>query len=197
MIRKRVSWILIASLLIAISYFAMLSDPMIDESISLVNIDSYISKIEMSNDIDSLTFTFEKVHPNPYRFFERMHFLSRRDAIKKELPDSLSIINFWRIIDQLIIEYNDAHSNTHDSYILTDYVKKGGKFFPFPAKISNKQITITGGHSMSSTLPPGTEIIKINGRTSEELISDLLKHASKETQPLKVLEISDDFGFYL
>lgn len=183
--------------MIAISYFASLSDPIIDESINLVNIDSYISKVEMSNDIDSLTFTFERIHPNPYRFSDRIHFFSRRDAIKKELPDSLSIINFWRIIDQLIIEYNDAHSNAHDSYILTDYVKKGKKFFPFPAKISNNQIIISGDDSMSSTLPPGTEIIKINGKTSEELISDLLKHASKETQPLKVLEISDDFGFYL
>jgi hypothetical protein len=52
-----------------------------------------------------------------------------------QLPDSLSTINFWRVIDQIIIGYNDAHSKADDVYVLTDYVKNKKLFFPLTASI--------------------------------------------------------------
>ncbi|MGB5646463.1 MAG: S41 family peptidase [Muriicola sp.] len=195
--KKKIIWILIAILIVTIGYLASLSDPPEDESIRFVDINSYISKEEMFIDIDSLTSTFEKIHPNPYRFFPKNHHQSKVDSIKLQLLDSLTIINFWRIIDQIIISYNDAHSNSIDSYILTDYVKKGKQFFPLSARIVDNKILVSGIENQEQVLPKNTEIIKINGKASDELIRDLLNHATRETQSLKLLEISDDLGFYL
>jgi hypothetical protein len=148
-------------------------------------------------DIDSLTYTFEKVHPNPYRFSEKSHILSKIDSIKMQLPDSLSTINFWRVIDQIIIGYNDAHSKADDVYVLTDYVKNKKLFFPLTASILHNKILVSNSDNIEQVLPKGTEIKQINGKTDKEIIRDLLKHATRETQSLKQLEISDDFGFYL
>jgi hypothetical protein len=195
--KKRIIWILIAILIITIGYLASLSDPPEDESKKFVDINSYISKEGMFIDIDSLTSTFEKIHPNPYRFFPKTHYQSKVDSIKLQLPDSLTILNFWRIIDQIIIGYNDAHSNAIDSYVLTDYVKKGKLFFPLSARIVDNKILVSGSKNQEQVLPKNTEIIKINGKASDELIRDLLNHATRETQSLKLLEISDDLGFYL
>lgn len=195
--KKKIIWVFIAVLLITIGFLASLSDPTVDESINLVDIDSYITKEEMSIDIDSLTYTFEKIHPNPYRFFEKSLLISKVDSIKMQLPDSLKTLNFWRVIDQIIIYYNDAHSKAEDSYVLTDYVKKQKLFFPLPASIHNNKILVSNNESLERILPEGSEIKKINGKTDKEIIRDLLKHATKETQSLKLLEISDDFGFYL
>ncbi|UJP65744.1 S41 family peptidase [Mongoliitalea daihaiensis] len=194
---KKIRWILIAVLIVTIAYLASLSDSSEDESIRLVDINRYISKEEMCIDLDHLTSTFERIHPNPYRFFPKTHHQSKIDSIKLQLPDSLTMINFWRMIDQIIIGYNDAHSNAIDRYVLSDYVQKGKLFFPLSARIVDNKILVSGSENQEQVLPENTEIIKINGKTSDELISDLLTHATRETHSLKLLEISDDLGFYL
>lgn len=195
--KKKIIWILIAILIVTIGYLASLSDPPLDESIKFVEIDSYLTKQQMVNDIDSLTYTFEKVHPNPYRFFEKSQIQSKMDSIKMELPDSLTTIKFWRVIDQIIIGYNDAHSKAEDAYVLTDYVKNNKLFFPLSARIHNNKILVSHSENLEQILLEGTEIKQINGKSDEEIIRDLFKHATRETQLLKLLEISDDFGFYL
>ncbi|WP_299208730.1 S41 family peptidase [uncultured Dokdonia sp.] len=196
-IRKKILWTSIIGVLLIVGYLATLSDSPLDDSLKFVDIDSYLSKKEMSKDIDSLISTFEKIHPNPYRFTEKSKFISKIDSIKWQLPDSLTTIGFWRIIDRVIIQYNDAHSYAEDSYVLTDYVKKEKLFFPYSAKIKNNKILISSGANSKQNLPLGTEIKSINGKTDEEIINALLTHATKETQFLKRHEISDDFGFYL
>jgi hypothetical protein len=195
--KKTILWLLISAILIAIVYLATLSDPSLDESVRLVEIDSYLAKVEMIDDIDSLVSIFDRVHPNPYRFTEKNHLLSKIDSIKIKLPDSLTIMNFWRVLDEIIVTYNDAHSTAEDRYVLSDYVKKDRLFFPLTASIQNNRIFVSKHDSLGQVLPEGVEIKKINGKSGKEIVKDLLKHATKETQDLKRQEISDDFGFYL
>ncbi|MFC4633230.1 S41 family peptidase [Dokdonia ponticola] len=195
--RKKISWIFIIGLLVSIGYLATLSDAPLDESIKFVDIDNHLSKQEMSNDIDTLLHTFEKIHPNPYRFTQKSHFISKIETVKKQLPDSLKTMQFWRIIDQIIVQYNDAHSYALDSYVLTDYVKKKRLFFPMAAHIEADEILVSNSDHLEQMLPVGAVIKQINGRTDKEIIQDVLTHATKETQSLKRHQISDDFGFYL
>ncbi len=195
--KKKILWSLILLLVVTIGYLSTLSDPPEDESIRFIEIDSYLTKEEMTNDMDSLTFTFEKIHPNPYRFIEKEDFISKVNSIKKQLPDSLTIINFWRLLDKIIVSYNDAHSKAEDSYVLTDYVKKQKLFFPLSASIHKEKIFISYNENIEQSLPKETEVLEINGITAKEIIRDLLSHATKETKSLKLLEISDNFGFYL
>jgi len=196
-VKNKAVWILLVVLIITAGYLALLSDPPEDESIKFVEIDRYLSKANMSKDLDTLTHLFEKVHPNAYRFIDQKQFLAAVDSIKRQLPDSLSTINFWRIIDRVIISYNDAHSRAEDTYVLTDYVKKNRLFFPFAARLYNNKIYISNPENGEQLIPKGAEIIQINGVSDKMIIRDLLKHATKETLSLKQLEISDDFGFYI
>lgn len=195
--KKKILWFLIIGLLLTVGYLASLSDSSLDNSLKFVEIDSHLGKQEMSNDIDTLFYTFEKINPNPYRFIERSQFISEIDSIKGQLPDSLTTINFWRIIDQITCKYNDAHSYVEGSYVLADFIRKDRLFFPFSAKIHNDKILVSSNEDLEQILPVGTEIKKINGISNQELIIELLKHSIKETHSLKLLEISDDFGFYL
>lgn len=194
---KKIVWTLILALLALVGYLATLSDAPIDDSLNFVDIDDYLNKDEMSKDIDSLVNSFEKIHPNPYRFIAKDRFNSNIDSVKQRLPDSLSIINFWRVIDKITVSFNDAHSYAKDGYVLTDYVKKERLFFPFSAKIKDGRILISSDYISKYSLPQDAEVRNINGNTSEEIIGELLKHATKETKPLKSHQISEDFGFYL
>lgn len=195
--KKKVIWFLIIVLLLTVGYTASLSDPPLDDSEKFVDIESYLNKKEMIADIDTLIAKFEKIHPNPYRFEDKNQFTSRLDSIKKSLSDTLTTIQFWRIIDQVISSYTDAHSYADDGYILTDYVKKGKLFFPLAAKIHNEKIIVSKNDNFEQLLPQGAEIQKINNVGAEELISELTSHSFKETHQLDLLEISEDFGFYL
>lgn len=190
-------WSLILILFLIVGYLATLSDPPLDESEKFVNIQKYLSNVEMAADIDTLRATFEKIHPNPYRFNSKNQFVARLDSLKGDLPDSLTTIQFWRVIDQIICSYTDAHSYADDKYVLTDYVQKDGLFFPFSAKINDGKILVSDNSPLEQHLPVGTEIQKINGRNANEIIVELASHSSKETHQLDILQVSDDFGFYL
>jgi hypothetical protein len=195
--KKKIIGLFALAFVVVIGYLVTLSDPPTDESIKFVNIDDYLTKEEITNDIDSLIMTFERIHPNPYRFINKAEFISKVESIKAQIPDSLKVISFWRLLDQIIINYNDAHSKAEDSYVLTDYVKKEKLFFPLSASVYKEKILVSNNEDKEQELPEGKEIVKINGILSNQIIKDLIKHASKETKALKYLEISDDFGFYL
>lgn len=195
--KKKVIWFLFIALLITVGYTASLSDPPIDESEKFIDIENFLTKKEMIADIDTLITKFEKIHPNPYRFEDKNKIAYRLNSIKENLADSLTTIQFWRLIDQIISSYTDAHSYADDRYVLTDYVRKGKLFFPLAAKIKNGKILVSGNQTFEQILPEGAEIQKINDISAPELISELTTHSIKETHHLDLLEISNDFGFYL
>lgn len=195
--KKKIIWFSIIAILFTIGYLASLSDPQLDESEKFVDIESHLTKKEMIADIDTLITTFEIIHPNPYRFKNKTQFISSLDSIKANLSETLTTIQFWRLIDRIIMSYSDAHSYAHDTYILTDYVNKDRLFFPFAAKIENEKIIVLENRYGEQIIPEGSKILKINNRSKEEIIKKLISHSGKETLALDMLEISDDFSFYL
>lgn len=195
--KKKATLIVILLLVLLFGFLASLSDQPLDDSYKFVAIDHYLAKQGLVSDIDSLAKLIEHIHPNPYRFVAKKDFYSQLDSIKGALPDSMSTLNFWRLLDQILIQINDAHSYAEDQFVLTDYVKKEKLFFPLSAKIQAGKIIITKNEDLEQLLPEETEIKSINGKSNKELIKDLLSHATKETPYLKTLQVSDDFGFYL
>ncbi len=193
---KKIGWFILFVLLVIVACLSTLSDAPIDDSEKFITIDSYLSKGEILADLDTLVATFEKIHPKPYRFLDQIQLNSSLDSIKENLGDSSTRIQFWRVVDKLICTYNDAHSYADDSYVLSDYIKNGGLFFPLAAEIDNGKIRVTNHENFEQILPHGTEIQKINGNTTQELIRDLTNHSNKETHNLDLHEVSDDFGFY-
>lgn len=195
--KKKIIWFSILALLLTVGYLALLSDPPLDESEKLVDIESYITKDEMIADIDTLVTTFERIHPNPYRFKDKSQFISSLDSIKLYLPDNSATIEFWRLIDRIINSYTDAHSYAEDTYVLTDYVKKGGLFFPLSAKIDNGEIVVSQNRYGEQILPVGARILRINEISNHRIIDNLISHSSKETRQVDLFNVSEDFGFYL
>lgn len=195
--KHKIIWPLLIGFILLVGYLALLTDEPVNESDKFVDIGKQLSNKEMIADLDSLIFTFEKIHPNPYRFKDKSQFISSLDSIKFNLADSLSTIEFWRLFDQIIVGYIDAHSYAEDTYVLTDYIKKDGLFFPLSAKIDDEEIIISKNRYGEQILPKGAKILKINDRSSQEIINELISHSSKETRKVDLLNISDDFGFYL
>ncbi|NVJ87460.1 MAG: hypothetical protein HWE15_14215 [Algoriphagus sp.] len=194
---KKVLLFVILIFALLVGFLTSLSDPAQDDSYKFVAIDHYLTNQELVSDIDSLAKLIEHIHPNPYRFVAKKDFYSQLDSIKGTLPDSMSTLNFWRLVDQILIQINDAHSYVDDRFVLTDYINKEKLFLPLSAKIQSEKIIITKNEDLEQLLPEGIEIESINGKSAEEIIEALLTHATKETPYLKRLQVSDDFGFYL
>ncbi len=195
--KKSIIWTLFFIILAGIISLVFISDEPMDESEKYINIEKRIGKNEMVADIDSIVSFFESVHPKPYRFQTKEQLTNLLASKKQTLPDSLELINFWRLVDELLCNYDDAHSYAKDFYVLTDYVQKGKLFFPLSVKIQDDKFFVSETDSSYISLKKGTQITNINGVEVTELINQLSKHCSKETKTLDVLEISEDFGFYL
>lgn len=195
--KKKVIWISIVAVLLTVAYLASLSDPPLDESEKFVDIESHLTREEMIADIDTLISTFEIIHPNPYRFKSKKSLVTSLDSLKENLSERLTTIQFWRLIDEIILSYSDAHSYAHDTYILTDYVNKGRRFFPMDAKIENEKIIVSENRYGEQIIPEGAEILKINNRSNKEIIQNLTSHSGKETRALDLLEVSGDISFYI
>lgn len=194
--KKIIIWGLLAALLVLIGVLLTQSDEPVDEAARRVDHQKFLPKRQLIADLDSMVHFFAKVHPNPYRFRTEAELAAELEAIQRQLPDSLSTLDFWRLIDGLICGYTDAHSNATDRYVLNDYVQQGGLFFPLAAEIRNDKIFVAE-HQAQQRLAPGTEITKINGVNTSDLIDNLTQHSNKETRELDLLYISENFGFYL
>lgn len=190
-------WLVFAFLVVVIGILATLSDEPIDESERYIDVNDFIKKEDMIADLETLAAIFEKIHPNPYRFQKKHQFKSFLEQRTRELPDSLNTLNFWRLIDETICRFNDAHSYAKDFYVLNDYVQKKKLFFPLAANIEKDRIIVTSNHTSDSTILKGMEIVSINGINSKYLVQKLTTHSVKETYTLDLKEISEDFGFYL
>ena len=72
----------------------------------------------------------------------------------------------------------DAHTYVYSSYVRNDYIEKGGLFFPLSARVENDKIIISENKYSDQVLPKGTEIQKINGYATKELINELKRLAA-------------------
>ncbi|GMN08256.1 hypothetical protein MTsPCn5_36450 [Croceitalea sp. MTPC5] len=150
----------------------------------------------MEQDIDDVIRIIEDIHPYPYRFKSKDEIRSYSNRLKENLKDSLSISGFWRIIDELVVCYNDAHTSTFPYPLFHKFHRNGGLFFPFHVAIKNNELFITKTLEGQSELV-GKKIMGINGIKDSTLIQDMLKHSKKELPNLKKHDISSNFPFYL
>lgn len=163
----------------------------------VVDIGHTLSRADMAADLDSLVATFERVHPNPYRFTTRAQRLARLDSLKASLPDQLPMLEFWRLVDRVTCEYTDAHSYVHDGEVLSAYVNASGRFFPVLVTLDSAGMVVMEHDGGAGAIPTGARITRINGVSTPDIIEQLAAHSCRETRALAMRDVSDDVSFFL
>ena len=151
------------------------------------------TKNEIIQDINFLVEDIEEIHPNLYHSIRKEDFLRKVQIIKDQLPDSISKIDTWKRLNEILALIKEGHTYFRPPE------KEIGDFLRFPYTIKIDDITndflISGTLTGLSTEYLGNRIVSINGISTDSLISIFKKSTSAENEALFVFMNESHFDY--
>ena len=166
---------------------------------SLTAQDTYVSREEMRQDLDYLVAFIERAHPNAYHYTPKADIDALVADTKASLPDSLSRVDFWRVMHPVIVRYNDAHTRSYIKSFYREYVlEQEGRVLPLHMSVEGDVVTITDYRAdVDNAVILGESVVSINHVPIAEVVATLKSHASAELDYLDEGQLSRNFGYYL
>jgi hypothetical protein len=116
----------------------------------------------------------ETTYPSLYRFTDSLIMTKYLDDNFNSLDRPESETEFYKLIATTCAKVNDEHlipKPSKDYYLA---LKNTHHYFPFSLKIIDRRFYVLTTAKSDSTIPVGSEIISINGRSVEEILNTLL-----------------------
>jgi len=135
----------------------------------------YYSRVQLEEDMAILQSRLTKIHPRFLNNSFRQQWEKQFEAVKSSIPDSMTQNGFYQLVAPLVAAVDDGHTGM--SCAVNDrmhYMKNGGLSFPFFLDVRNDQLFVSHYCGEDTTLfSKGEEILQINERNANELISDM------------------------
>ena len=138
----------------------------------LISYDSYSQKrfspSELISDIDSLNKKILEIHPNPFTKIDSISYFKQINRIKLAIVKPLTGDEFYRLLAPITIKIGDGHTglNPDQSQMIISKLR-----FPFDVFIQDNHLYIIKNYSVNNKILAGSEILKINGITTNEILS--------------------------
>ncbi|MCD8186418.1 MAG: S41 family peptidase [Rikenellaceae bacterium] len=140
-----------------------------------------ISRAEAQADIDTLIRVVYETHPDMYAAISREAFEEEVEKVKSALPDSLTILEFYKQAGLLLPLLQDGHTSMQ----LPSELRKNGELpvFPYPLiPLADSTFRIPGS--------PKT-ILSINGVPSNAVMETILRYNSGESVAFRMKRNED------
>ncbi|WP_282163218.1 S41 family peptidase [Ulvibacterium marinum] len=125
---------------------------------------------ELKLDLFQLRTVLENVHPGLYRFESKEVWDSRFDSLTSKLKDSMSHIDYYRILTRLSAQVRCGHTSIGVSSEYNDKIFTGSKNFPFMVRVVEGKLYTYHNLSDNTSIPDGSELLSINGRPANEIV---------------------------
>lgn len=134
-----------------------------------------LSRDQVLEDFDWLTFSLDHVHPRLYKFESKAIVQDRFGSVRNSLldKDSISSLDFLSLISRLNATVNCGHLYTIPQDDLREVVL-GKMVLPFQIKILDDKMFVFHDVGKGKKIPNGSEVISINGKFSNEIL-ELMK----------------------
>jgi hypothetical protein len=138
-----------------------------------------------------------KSHPEFYQNHPMSGNNFYYDSLKNRLTDEMTAIEFLRLVTPVIADLHCYHS----SIVLPDKIQKsifGMKSIPLDVIYVNNKLFVKNCYDKIVNLKPGSEIIEINNRPSQDIIKRLssIISSDRNNQSHKRKEINENFWFF-
>lgn len=150
-----------------------------------------ISRKQALRDIDSLIFTISEVHPNMFAVCGQADFFAAADGIRQQLADSVTVTDFYRLAAPLVAMIGDGHTTMWFPY--DEYRANGRPRLPLAVTV-HQDSTIMVDHSAEGTVPAGSELLSVNGRSSREMVAEMMRYVSGERYFYRTDRVNGDFS---
>lgn len=144
------------------------------EDIEAIDKKTY-TKQELLTDIGQLEGYI--MHKNPLYFADQDELQKLFDNAYQRIEDGMTEFEFYRLVNPIVAAVNCGHTNLSISEELLLNRKQTAKFFPLKITLIGNRLYVLEGDSAAG-IQAGDEIKFINGRSSQEIISMLLKNIS-------------------
>lgn len=122
---------------------------------------------ELQEDFKQLRTAMEDLHPAMYDFLPRADFERLFEKKYAELRDGMSLEAAFRTYASLLASVGCLHTN---AWMPEGYWSKlTGKLFPIKMKFVENSVFAVGTYHETDSLPPGSEILAINGKSMAEI----------------------------
>lgn len=156
--------------------------------------DKKYAKWALQEDFAQLQNLIESNHPKLYTDRKKLSelYVSQYELIE----DGMTELQFFRLVSPIASALNCGHTSLNLS---SEYQRKAsteGKYFPLPLRFLNNRAYIVQNEK-AKDIPLGSELIRINGQTTQEMITTLFENMSADgqNQTRKVLFLNDWFGY--
>ena len=149
--------------------------------------------MQIKADIDTLIYKLMDVHPTFLTYYKTNNIESKVDSIKNNINSPMSALDFFRLMQPIVT------IDGHTSLIYTGPLCPNEDYpvFPFKVVIYKDLLYIKENLSTNETLCKGSIIEKINGVSSEEIISNLISYIPGEKDSYKAKRLEKDFHLYM
>ena len=154
---------------------------------------------ELKSDFRELINKLKEYHPRLYSYTSESSFEKQAKAILESLDGNLSMEQFYHRIAPLVASVRCSHTGIRMPPAYEEYLFKEGLFFPLELYIQGQKAFYLSAPGLPGVeLEAGCEIIAINNRPVDQIISELLEliPAEGHSNTRKYQVLNSDFHAY-
>ncbi|MDD4636443.1 MAG: S41 family peptidase [Bacteroidales bacterium] len=149
-----------------------------------------IAKEEAIGDLDVMIEKLEHIHPDIYYCLPKDSFEQVLMDYKKEMPDKISELELYKGCARLTSLFKDAHTKPVINFMQLAF----RAIFPNKIRIMEEKIYVIDNLTWMDRIPPGSEIVAINGRSTSQFIDEMSQLVSFENIAWRNRLITDPFN---
>jgi hypothetical protein len=153
----------------------------------------YIQKNNAIGDLDYMVEKFENIHPDLYHNVPKDSFSLILNETKKNLPDKISELEFYKVCSRLTSLFKDGHTHATPNILNNRMQLAIRAIFPCKIRIINEKIYVIDNLVLFGKIPVGSEIVGINGKSPSQFINEMSQLISYENVAWRNKQISDPF----
>lgn len=147
-----------------------------------------LSSEQAKFDLNALFYTISEVHPDMYSEVGQSELHSAIKRASDNMTDSISVEELYKIAAPIVAKIGDGHTNLFfPTYAV---FKKDTERIPVWMQVESDR-TITVDRSLDSIIPKGAKVLKINGKTADRIVDELLPYVSGETEHFRLSRLDD------
>ncbi len=135
---------------------------------------------ELKEDLSFLHNKWKHRNPNLYLYISKEKLDHVFDSLAKNISSPMTDMQFYRFIGPLTSIVKDGHTSVFPNDDCEWWYGNQSWFFPFLVTCNNNKITTDLCASMDRTIPDGSEIVSINGKSTVEIIARMQPYAPRD-----------------
>ena len=160
-------WLLVGFILFNTGYFGRFIN--VESANSIQH-----SKEELIHDLQQIENSIMK--ENPFFFADKNEIQKRFNLTYDKIEDEMTELEFYRLINPVIIDINCGHTNLSISKSLQQNREENARFFPLKVTLVNDELFFLEDYN--NEIKAGYKITSINGESSKQIIEKLIENIS-------------------